>query len=177
MTSKMAVEELKKTKIINEVLIISEENQGELKKIAEYLGADRYLSGQSIEQQKEIIDKIAKEGKRPIFVGDGISDKEILSGSRVGVAVGAMENDFPVNAAGIVLFKNKLTLLPLAISEVRKLMSVLRVNFLLCLAYHVVIIALILFGVFGAFETLAAHLAFSVVLMLNSSRVIMMKTQ
>jgi len=177
MTSKMAVEELKKTKIINEVLIISEENQGELKKIAEYLGADRYLSGQSIEQQKEIIDKIVREGKRPIFVGDGISDKEILSGSRVGVAVGAMENDFPANTAGIVLFKNKLTLLPLAISEARKLMSVLRVNFLLCLAYHVVIIALILFGIFGAFETLAAHLAFSVILMTNSLRVIMMKMQ
>lgn len=175
MTSKMAVEELKKNKLINEVLIISGESQGSLKRIAEYLGADRFLAGQSVEQQKEIVDKIAREGKRPIFVGDGISDKEILSGSRVGVAVGAMENDFPANTAGVVLFKNKLTLLPLAISEARKLMSVLRVNFLLCLAYHVVIVALILFGIFGAFEALAAHLAFNVILMLNSSRAVMIK--
>ena len=57
MTSKMAVEELKKTKLINEVLIISEENQGGLKKIAEYLGADRCLSGQSVEQQKKLLIK------------------------------------------------------------------------------------------------------------------------
>lgn len=172
--SKMAVEELRKT-TINEVLIVSEENSGNLKKIAEYLGADRCLAWQPVEQQKEIIDKIVREGRQPIFVGDGISDKEILSGSLVGVAVGAMENDFPANTAGIVLFKNKLTLLPLAISEARKLMSVLRVNFLLCLAYHVVIVALILFGIFGAFETLAAHLAFNVILMLNSSRAIRIK--
>lgn len=171
LTSKIAFEDLRKAGV-EKVILVSEKEESDSRKIADYLGVDKYLTNQSLKQQQELMANMQKGGDWPVFVGDGVSDKEMLNAKWIGIAVGAMENNLPADAADIVLLKNKLSLIPIIFKQAKRLNNILLVNFLLGLAYHVAVAALIIFGVLGAFEALAANFVFSTILILNTSRIV-----
>jgi P-type E1-E2 ATPase len=59
------------------------------------------------ETKKEVVEKYQSQGRKVLFVGDGINDSPVLAQSDVGCAINSA-SEVTVGAAGIVLMKDSL---------------------------------------------------------------------
>ncbi len=84
--SKSTIERLKKLGI-KEVIMLTGDHELKAKETADLLGLDGYYSELLPEDKLNIIKKLKNEGKRVIFVGDGINDAPSLAESDVGIAM------------------------------------------------------------------------------------------
>ena len=57
--------------------------------------------------KKKLVKKLQEQGEKVMFVGDGVNDSPVLAQADVGVAINSVA-DIPVQAAGIVVMKDRL---------------------------------------------------------------------
>lgn len=89
--------------------MITGDNKHSAFKVAQHLGiAKEDVSYQAYpETKKQIVEKYQQEGKKVMFIGDGINDSPVLAQSDIGCAINSA-SDITVSAAGIVLIKDNL---------------------------------------------------------------------
>ena len=101
--SKEAVEGLQRLGI--EAIMLTGDNEGVARWVADQLGLDRYYAGVLPEHKAERVRDLQDKGLRVSMVGDGVNDAPALVQAEVGVAIGA-GTDVAVESADIVLVKN-----------------------------------------------------------------------
>ena len=116
-----------------------------------------------------------KNGRKLIFVGDGINDAPVLSRADVGVAMGAMGADAAIEAADIVLMDDKLTRLNEALDISRRTLRIVWQNIVFALAVKALVLVLGAFGLANMWEAVFADVGVSVIAILNAMRALRYK--
>jgi Cu+-exporting ATPase len=170
-----AVGELKKMNI--EVIMLTGDNERTAKSIARRLGIERVLADVLPQQKAAVIERLQNEGKVVAMVGDGINDAPALAKANVGIAIGS-GTDVAKETGGIVLVKEDLRDVVIAIKLSKSTVRKIRQNLFWAFAYNAALIpisagALVpLFGaqVYDVLPFLAAGaMAFSSVTVVSNS--------
>ena len=102
-TAKAAIAKLRERGI--EVVMLTGDNAGTAKRIAEDLGIDSVMADVLPGQKAEKVKELQDAGKKVGMVGDGVNDAPALTQANVGFAIGA-GTDVAMESADVVLMKS-----------------------------------------------------------------------
>lgn len=142
--SKKAIKELVDMGI--NVVMLTGDNQNTAASIAKSVGIKDFVSSILPDQKQSIINQL-KTNAKVAMVGDGINDAPALTSADIGVAIGA-GTDVALGASDVVLVKNKLKDVVLAIKLSRASMRVIKQNLFWAFFYNALGIPLAA-GAFG----------------------------
>ncbi len=131
--SREAVKELQDMGI--QVIMITGDNQKTAAEIGRQAGVDRVISGVLPDGKAKVISELKKSGLTAM-TGDGINDAPALTAADTGIAIGA-GTDIAIDAADIVLMKDSLMAVPLAIRLSRATLRNIKENLFWAFFYNV----------------------------------------
>ncbi|MEW6265232.1 MAG: cation-translocating P-type ATPase [Thermodesulfobacteriota bacterium] len=131
------VQELKSLHIEN-VAILSGDQPNAVRRLAGQTGVVQYYSEQKPQDKLAVIRKYQEQGRRVMYVGDGLNDGPALAASDVGVAMGAAGVDVALETAGIALIHDDIAKLPFLIRLGRRMLGVIKLNLVFGLVFNAV---------------------------------------
>lgn len=129
-----AVEELKAQGIC--VVMLTGDNEITARAIGKKAGVDQVIAGVLPDGKEEVIRKLQEKGK-VAMVGDGINDAPALTRADLGIAIGA-GTDIAIDAADVVLMKNRLKDVPAAIRLSRATLKNIHQNLFWAFFYNTI---------------------------------------
>ena len=130
------------------VMMITGDNKHTALKVADYLNIpiENVTYRAYPNEKKKAVMKLQNEGEKVMFVGDGVNDSPVLAQADVGVAINSAA-DITVQAAGIVVMKDRLDDVLNAISISKMTFRRIKYNFAWAFVYNVVLIPIAM-GIF-----------------------------
>jgi Cu+-exporting ATPase len=129
-----------------ETTMISGDNDGAARHIAQQLGLTRYEANVLPRDKVKHIEALRKSGRVVAMVGDGINDAPALAAADVGIAMGS-GTDIAMHAAGVTLLRSDPRLVSTAIEISRATVRKIRQNLFWAFIYNIVGIPLAALGV------------------------------
>lgn len=142
-SSYQTVNELHKQGI--KTLILSGDNYGSVKSVAQELGIDEIRAEVLPEHKAKVIEEIKKRGEVVAMIGDGVNDAPALVAADVGIAM-STGTDVAVQSAGITLMRGNPLLIPDAISVSKRTYNKIKQNLFWAFIYNVIGIPLAALG-------------------------------
>ena len=142
--SAAAIEELKGMGI--SVYMLTGDNERTANAIGRQAGVDEVIAGVLPDGKSKKVSELKKQG-RVIMVGDGINDAPALTAADTGIAIGAGA-DVAIDAADIVVMKNRLTDVSAAVRLSRATIRNIHENLFWAFIYNAVCIPLAI-GLYG----------------------------
>lgn len=171
---KEALVELKNVGI-KKTIMLTGDNKAVAEKVAKSIGIDEVYSellpGDKVNKVEEILKQKTSKGK-VLFVGDGINDAPVLARADIGVAMGGIGSDAAIEAADVVLMKDKVEAIADAIKVSRKTNKILWQNIVFSLAIKVAVMILVIFGLSDMWAAVFADVGVTLIAVLNSMRII-----
>jgi Cd2+/Zn2+-exporting ATPase len=124
--ARWAVSKLEKQGI--RVVMLTGDNEGTARAIAEAVGIDEYHADLLPEEKLAKIRQLETESGHVTMAGDGINDAPALATATVGIAMGAAGTDTAIETADIALMSDDLSRLPYLYRLSRKSNGVIRQN-------------------------------------------------
>lgn len=122
-----AVDQLRKLGI-RYVAMLTGDNPGAAKRIAEVVGVDQFDAGLLPEEKVEVLGRLRREYGPVLMVGDGVNDAPALAAAHVGSAMGAAGSDVALETADLVFMSDDLLKVPYAIALSRRAARIMRQN-------------------------------------------------
>lgn len=113
---------------IERVVMLTGDNEGTARAIAEQVGVDEYRAELLPEEKVAVIEEYIEQSEGIAMVGDGINDAPALATATVGIAMGAAGTDTALETADIALLSDDLTKLPYLSALSQKATSVIEQN-------------------------------------------------
>jgi Cu+-exporting ATPase len=107
--------------------------------VARRLGLSEVHAGVLPKDKAQLVARLQEEGRRVLFVGDGINDAAALAQAEVGLAL-ATGTDIAVEAGDAVLMRDDIRLIPFALRLARRTVWTVRLNFFWAYLYNVLLI-------------------------------------
>ncbi len=117
------------------VIMLTGDNEKTARAIGKVAGVDEVIAGVLPGEKEAVIRKLMKKGK-VAMVGDGINDAPALTRADVGIAIGT-GTDIAVDAADVVLMKNRLCDVPASIRLGRETLKNIRQNLFWAFLYNI----------------------------------------
>jgi Cu2+-exporting ATPase len=150
------------------VAIVSGDGRTTTAAVAAGLGVEA-IAEATPQEKRAIVARLQREGRRVLFVGDGINDAPALTQADVGAAM-ARGTDVTVESADAVLVRDDLRLLPDLVRLSRRTYAVIRQNVFWAFFYNAVAVPLAVAGALHPIFAAAAMAASSLFVVLNSVR-------
>jgi len=128
-----------------EVIMLTGDNSFIAEKVAKTIGINRYMSEQTPEDKLEYINKLHKDKKTIVMVGDGVNDILALARADIGIVMGS-GSDIAVDVGDIVLLNDSLKSLEDAIKISRTTYGLIKQNLGISLLYNAITIPLAMAG-------------------------------
>ncbi len=132
-TSKQAINNLHAMNI--QTIMLSGDHQDTANAIAREVNIDKVYAEVLPADKARIIEELKAEGKIVAMVGDGINDAVALTSAHVGIAIGS-GTDIAMESADIVLMKNDLKDVAVAIGLSKKTIKTIKENLFWAFAYN-----------------------------------------
>jgi len=146
-------------------------------KVAKELGLDETRAGLSPEEKVQAIVELKSSGHRVAMVGDGVNDAPSLAAADVSIAMGARGSDAALEQAEVILMEDRIENVLAAIRLSRRAKTVIKQNLTISLGVVVVMAIASVAGVVPLGIGVAAHEGSTVVVCLNSLRLLLGKNQ
>lgn len=150
-------------------VLVTGDNETTARAVAASLGITQWVAGALPADKVDIVKRLQAEGTSVAMVGDGINDGPALATADLGLAVGS-GTDVALNAAGIVVARDDLTVVPAAIGLARRTLRTIRSNLAWAFCYNIVALPLAALGLLDPFIAAAAMALSSGLVVWNSSR-------
>ncbi len=151
---------------IREIVLISGDHEAPTRELSEQIGANRYFSGVLPHEKSNYIEKLQREGKRVMMVGDGINDSAALSQADISVSLKGAST-IATDVADVVFMDGNLQKFPYLFECSQRLeMNVTR-SFYLIAAPNTFCILGALMGFFGLASSLVLNNGFNLLAALN----------
>lgn len=132
--SRQAIGRLKNMGI--HVVMLTGDNEQTAKAIGQQVGIDDVVDSVMPEEKEKVIEELQKHGT-VAMVGDGINDAPALTKADIGIAIGA-GTDIAIDAAQIVLMKNRLSDAAAAICLSRETLKNIHENLFWAFIYNII---------------------------------------
>ena len=176
-TASQAMEDLRRAGIRQTVMLTGDQSTAAAP-IAQALQIDRVYSqllpGDKVEKVEMLL-AAQPQGKKLIFVGDGINDAPVLSRADIGIAMGALGSDAAIEAADIVLMDDDPRKIAKAIRISRKCMGIVYQNIIFAIGIKVLALVLVALGAANMWLAIFADVGVMVLAILNATRAMFVK--
>jgi Cd2+/Zn2+-exporting ATPase len=145
--------------------------------VARELGVGEVRSGLSPADKVAAVDGFRQQGRKVAMVGDGVNDAPCLAAAYVSVAMGARASDAALEQSEVVLMNDRIENFLAAFQLSRRARRVIRQNLFIALGTVVVLVASSLFGLVPLSLGVMGHEGSTVVVCLNSLRLLFGKNR
>ncbi|MCM3542219.1 heavy metal translocating P-type ATPase [Priestia megaterium] len=173
-TTVSALESLKQNGM-QQIVMLTGDNEGTAKMIASQSRVDRYFAGLLPEDKVKSIQQLQHEGYQTAMVGDGINDAPALATADLGIAMGGAGTDTAMETADIVLMADNLEKLPHTMKLSRKALAVIKQNIWFSIIVKVIALAFIFPGWLTLWIAVLSDTGAALLVILNSLRLLKMK--
>jgi len=154
---------------------------GDRKSTAEHLRAELKLDDVRAElkpeEKVEAIRELSGQGKNVAMIGDGVNDAPSLAAAYIGVAMGARGSDAALEQADVVLMHDRLENFLAAFRLSQRARRIIRQNLFISLGTVVVLVSFAMFGKIPLTIGVVGHEGSTVVVVMNSLRLLFGKAQ
>ncbi|MCY7375948.1 MAG: cation-translocating P-type ATPase [Pyrinomonadaceae bacterium] len=171
--SKQAVADLRALGI--ETVMLTGDNHAPALLVAKEVGITEVKAEMLPEHKADAIRELLQQYGAVAMVGDGVNDAPALALSSVGVAMGAAGSDTAIEAASIAILNDRLELIPYLVRLGRKTISTIKINTTLAVATKLVFIVLAILGISSLALAIFADVGVTVLVILNSLRLLNFK--
>jgi len=140
--------------------------------VARELGLDEVRAGLSPEGKVAAVRALHDEGHTVAMVGDGVNDAPSLAAADVGVAMGARGSDAALEQAVVILMNDRIENFLAAHRLSRRSRAIIRQNLGISLGVVVVMVIATMFGAVPLAAGVVAHEGSTVIVCLNSLRLL-----
>jgi Cd2+/Zn2+-exporting ATPase len=140
--------------------------------VARELGLDEVRAGLSPEDKVAAIQSLRADGRRVAMVGDGVNDAPSLAAADVSVAMGARGSDAALEQAEVILMHDRIENFLAALRLSWRARAVIRQNLAISLGVVVIMIVATAIGAVPLAVGVAAHEGSTLVVCLNSLRLL-----
>jgi Zn2+/Cd2+-exporting ATPase len=140
--------------------------------VAKELGVDEVRAGLSPEDKVTAIVALREGGRKVAMVGDGVNDAPCLAAADVGVAMGARGSDAALEQAEVILMHDRIENFLAAQRLSRRARAIIRQNLTLSLGVVIVMVIATAFGAVPLAVGVAAHEGSTLVVCINSLRLL-----
>ena len=117
-------------------------------------------------------EKIAENGLITSFVGDGINDAPVLKRADIGISMGGVGSDCAIEASDIVIMKDDLAKIPLAISISKFTKKIIKQNLIFAMLVKVSILILSTLGLANMWLAVFADTGVTLLTIINTLRIL-----
>lgn len=170
--SHQAIKDLAKLGI-KDVIMLSGDRYKVVERIAKELNIEKYyaemLPQDKVRKVEELLEQ-QKAGDKLLFVGDGINDAPVLMRADIGAVMGGIGAEAAIEAADVVLMKDKPSDLPLAIASAQRTRSIVMQNIIFALGIKFIILFLGALGLVSMWGAVFADVGVTLLAVMNSLR-------
>jgi Cd2+/Zn2+-exporting ATPase len=156
-------------------VILTGDHERVARAVAQKLGADDVRAGLLPDQKVVELGLLAKSGGLVAMIGDGVNDAPALAAASVGIAMGGAGTDVALEVADVVLMRDDLKALPLAVWISRQARRRVRQNMTFAFAMIAVLVISTFFSL-PLWMGVLGHEGSTVLVVLNGLRILWEKT-
>ena len=162
---------------IRRMTVLSGDRKESVERVAEALELDGFSAELLPEHKVEEFRALASASSEEIvaFVGDGMNDAPVLAAAPLGIAMGGIGSDAAIEAADVVLMRDDLSALPVALSLARKARRIVLQNLVFAIGVKILVLVLCTMGFADMWYAVFADVGVSVLAILNAMRTLSKK--
>ncbi|HEY0947556.1 MAG TPA: cation-translocating P-type ATPase [Opitutaceae bacterium] len=153
-------------------VMLTGDRRGAAEAVAKELGLSEVRAGLSPEEKVAAVQSLRAGGRKVAMVGDGVNDAPSLAAADVSVAMGARGSDAALEQAEVILMHDRIENFLSALRLSRRAKSVIRQNLTISLGVVVLMALASIAGVVPLAVGVAAHEGSTLVVCLNSLRLL-----
>ncbi len=161
-----------KTAGIKQLVMLTGDNEGTARAVAESVGIDEFRAELLPEDKVGEVESLVRKFKHVAMVGDGVNDAPAMAAATLGIAMGAAGTDAAIETADIALMSDDLSKLPWLIQHSRRTLGIIKQNIWFALGLKVIFMGLALAGVATLWMAIAADTGASLLVIFNGLRLL-----
>lgn len=151
-------------------VMLTGDNQATARAIAQQLGMADVIAHVLPDGKAAAVQRLQAEGKRVVFVGDGINDAPALAQADLGIAMGT-GTDIAIEAGNIVLVHGSPLKVVTALRLAQRTFQIIRQNLFWAFVYNIIAVPVAVFGLLNPAIAAAAMAGSSFSVVGNSMRI------
>jgi Zn2+/Cd2+-exporting ATPase len=160
---------------IKKTIMLTGDNKGTANAIGSQVGVSEVQAELLPQDKLDFIKQLRQEYGKVAMVGDGINDAPALAAATVGVAMGGAGTDTALETADIALMGDDLRKLPFTIKLSWKALQIIKQNITFSIAIKLIALLLVIPGWLTLWIAIFADMGATIIVTLNSLRLLKVK--